>query len=216
MSKGEETRNQVLSAALSLASEIGLEGVTIGKLAQRVGLSKSGLFAHFSSKENLQVQLLEEAASRFIESVVARALRQPRGEPRVRALFDYWLEWGRADFLPGGCIFITAAVELDDRPGPARDRLVAMQRDLLDTLAVAVSIAMREGHFRRDLDARQMAHEIYTLVYGHAVMARLLRSAEIEPRTRAAFERLVLDARAPHSLVNLIRAQRKHGTSTAQ
>jgi hypothetical protein len=97
--------------------------------------------------------------------------------------------------MPGGCIFVAAAVELDDKPGPARDRLVAMQRDLIDALAVAASIAVREGHFRKDLDPRQLAHEIYTLVYGHAILARLLRSPDVEARTRAAFERLVSDAR---------------------
>lgn len=196
MTKGEDTRTQVINTALGLASELGLEGVTIGKLAQRVGLSKSGLFAHFSSKENLQVQLLDEAASRFIEMVIAPSLRQPRGEPRVRALFENWIAWGSASFMPGGCIFVAAAVELDDKPGAARDRLVSLQRDLLDTLAVAASIAMREGHFRKDLDARQLAHEVYTLVYGHAILARLLRSPDVDARTRAAFERLISDARA--------------------
>src|SRR5712691_5887824 len=114
--KGEDTRSAVLGSALSLATQLGLEGVTIGKLAEHVGMSKSGLFAHFSSKENLQVAVLEEATARFVALVVTPALKKPRGEPRVRALLDRWLDWSRADFLPGGCIFVTASVELDDRP----------------------------------------------------------------------------------------------------
>ena len=195
MSKGEDTRSVVLGAALSLASEVGLEGVSIAKLAQRVGLSKSGLFAHFSSKENLQVQLLTEAASRFVHLVVAPGLREKRGEPRVRALFDHWLRWAKADFMPGGCIFVAAAVELDDRPGPARDLLVSSQKDWLETLAGAARIAITEGHFRRDLDVHQFAHEEYSLAFGHHFISRLIQEPKAEARTRAAFERLIRSAR---------------------
>jgi AcrR family transcriptional regulator len=195
MSKGEDTRSVVLGAALSFASEVGLEGVSIAKLAQRVGLSKSGLFAHFSSKENLQVQLLTEAASRFVDLVVAPGLREKRGEPRVRALFDHWLRWAKADFMPGGCIFVAAAVELDDRPGPARDLLVSSQKDWLETLAGAARIAITEGHFRRDLDVHQFAHEEYSLAFGHHFISRLIQEPKAEARTRAAFERLIRNAR---------------------
>lgn len=195
MSKGEDTRSVVLGAALSLASEVGLEGVSIAKLAQRVGLSKSGLFAHFSSKENLQVQLLTEAVGRFVDLVVAPGLREKRGEPRVRALFDNWLRWPKADFLPGGCIFVAAAVELDDRPGPARDLLVSSQKDWLETLAGAARIAVTEGHFRRDLDVHQFAHEEYSFAFGHHFISRLIQEPKAEARTRAAFERLIRNAR---------------------
>jgi AcrR family transcriptional regulator len=196
VSKGDDTRATVLTAALAMASEDGLLGLSIGKLAGKVGMSKSGLFAHFSSKENLQVQILDEAASRFVSLVVAPALREARGEPRVRALFERWLSWEDATFLPGGCIFIAAAVELDDKPGPARDRLVASQRDWLDALATAARIAVSEGHFRRSLDPHQFAHEFYSLAYGHHFLSRLLEDKRSIARTRAAFERLVLDARA--------------------
>ncbi len=194
MSKGDVTRAAVLDSALSLASEVGLEQVTIGKLADRVGMSKSGLFAHFTSKENLQVQLLQEAIDRFVEIVVAPALRQPRGEPRVRALFDNWLVWSKADFMPGGCIFIAASVELDDKPGPARDLLVSSQKDWLETLAGAARIAVSEKHFRKSLDVHQFAHEVYSLAYGHHFFQRLMREPRAEARTRAAFERLLADA----------------------
>ena len=196
MSKGEETRSHVLREALALASEVGLEGVSIGKLAERVGLSKSGLFAHFDSKESLQVQILAEAIARFADVVVAPAIKKPRGEPRVRALFENWLKWAVADFMPGGCIFIAAAVELDDKPGPARDLLVGSQRDWLEVLAEAARIAIREGHFRSNLDVGQFAHEAYSIAYGHHFVSRLLREPKALQRTRKGFDRLIDDARA--------------------
>ena len=196
MSKGEETRSHVLREALALASEVGLEGVSIGKLAERVGLSKSGLFGHFDSKESLQVQILAEAIARFADMVVAPAIKKPRGEPRVRALFENWLKWAVADFMPGGCIFIAAAVELDDKPGPARDLLVGSQRDWLEVLAEAARIAIREGHFRSNLDVGQFAHEAYSIAYGHHFVSRLLREPKALQRTRKGFDRLIDDARA--------------------
>jgi AcrR family transcriptional regulator len=196
MSKGEATRGAVVGQALSLASELGLEGLTIGKLATRVGLSKSGLFAHFSSKENLEVAVLEEATRRFVDLVIVPALKEQRGEPRVRALFEGWMRWSKADFMPGGCIFIAAAVELDDRPGPARELLVSTQKDWLGTLAGSARIAVEEKHFRRDLDAQQFAYELYALVYGYHFISRLLSDPNAEQRVRGAFERLLRDARS--------------------
>jgi len=195
MGKGAQTRQQILDHALRLASEQGVEGLSIGALAEQVGMSKSGLFAHFSSRDNLQVAVLEETARRFVERVVTPALTSPRGEPRVRALFEGWLAWGEADFLPGGCILFGAISELDDRPGPARDCLVAAQRDWLDTLAQAARIAKREGHFRADLDPEQLAFEVFGVVAGTMTYARLLHAADAPARARAAFERIVLAAR---------------------
>ena len=194
MTKGADTRGAVLGHALALASEVGLEGVTIGTLAERARMSKSGLFAHFASKEALQIAVLDEAASRFVDKVVAPSLRQKRGEPRVRALLEHWLLWANADFMPGGCVFVASIADLDDRPGPVRDRLAATQRDWLETLATAIRIAKEEGHFRRDLDAAQLAHELLTVAYGTHLLARLLRDPKTEKRLRVAFERLLADA----------------------
>lgn len=193
--KGEDTRSNVLGTALSLATQVGLEGVTIGKLADTVGMSKSGLFAHFSSKENLQVAILEEAIERFVAMVVAPALKKPRGEARLRALVNGWLEWSKADFLPGGCIFVAAQVELDDRPGPARDRLIASQRDWLATLAHAARIAVEEKQFKKDLDVDQLAHEIFSVAYGYHFIRRIIEPAEAERRARLAFDRIIESAR---------------------
>lgn len=195
MAKGEDTKSAVLGSAIALASKVGFEGLTIGKLAEHVGMSKSGLFAHFASKENLELAVLEEAIARFVAMVVSPALKQPRGEPRVRALFERWLDWSKADFLPGGCIFVMATVELDDRPGPARDRLVASQRDWVDAIVQAARIAIDEKHFRADLDCQQFAHEAFSIAYGYHFLRRLLDRAETERRARTAYDRLICDAR---------------------
>ncbi len=195
MSKGDDTRSAVLDAGIELASSAGLGGVTIGLLADHVGMSKSGLFAHFQSKEALQIEILKAAIGRFTEHVIAPALKAKRGEPRVRKLFDRWLAWGEE--LPGGCIFVTTSVELDDKPGPVRDVLAGSQADWLDMWATAARIAVEEGHFGQRLEPEQIAHEIYCLGFGHHTLSRLLRSKQAEPRTRAAFDRLLEDARAP-------------------
>jgi AcrR family transcriptional regulator len=195
-SKGEQTKRGILASALGLASEVGLEGLSIGLLSDRVGMSKSGLFAHFASKENLQVAVLEEAVRRFVDLVIAPALREKRGEPRVRAMFERWLAWGQQEFMPGGCVLMTAAMELDDRPGPAREKLLASQQDWHETLAQAVRIARAEGHFRADLDEHQLVFEIFGIVMTFYFHHRLFRDQAALGRARAAFERLLGNARA--------------------
>jgi AcrR family transcriptional regulator len=194
--KGEKTRAAILDEAMRVASQLGLEGLTIGRLADALDLSKSGLFAHFASKEGLQVETLEHAAERFREVVVRPALAAPAGEPRVRALFERWLEWPRRVRQPGGCFFVAASAELDDRPGPARDRLAELQRSWLSTLAGAAQRAQQVGHFRTDLDPEQFAFELYGLMLTGHLHMRLLRDARSQERVRAAFERLLADARA--------------------
>lgn len=195
MTKGEETRTAILERAFASASRLGLEGLTIGGLADEVGLSKSGLFAHFDSKEALQLQVLETAAERFVETVVAPALKEPRGEPRVRALFERWMEWETAAFQPGGCIFIATANELDDRPGPVRERLVGLQRDWLEALATAARIAVEEGHFRPGLDVRQFAYDLYAVILAYHHFSRLLQDPAAEDRARSSFESLLAASR---------------------
>ena len=166
-------------------------------------MSKSGLFAHFRSKEQLQLQTMERARERFVDIVVRPALAGPRGEKRVRAVFDGWLTWSR-QALDGGCIFVAAAVELDDRPGPLRDALVANERDWLELLATVAGIAVAEGEFRPDLDLQQFAFEVHAVMLGHHHASRLLRDRDAEVRTLRAFESLVEAAR--HDLGHLIGA----------
>lgn len=194
--KGESTRSAVLGHALALASEVGLEGVTIGTLAERASMSKSGLFAHFQSKETLQIAILDEAIARFVDQVVMPALKSPRGEPRVRALLKRWQLWSRAEFMPGGCVFVASIADFDDKEGAVRDRLASCQRDWLDTLATAIRIGVDEGHFAKNTDPAQIAHEILTLAYGTHLIARLLRDPSAEKRLGRAVERIFTTIRA--------------------
>ena len=193
--KGDETRRSILDQALRLASLQGLGQVSIGLLAGAAGLSKSGLFAHFRSKEQLQLAVLREASDRFVGKVIAPALREPRGEPRLRALLDNWLRWETVEF-PGGCPFQAAADELDDQPGPVRDYLVETQRDLVDTLATVARAGVEAGRLRADLDPRLFAFELLGILLGFHHMHRLLRSDDAETLTRAAFEALIARTRA--------------------
>ena len=194
--KGEETRAAILDEALRLASAVGLEGLTIGRLAEELDLSKSGLFAHFQSKENLQLQLIDRAAERFVEVVVRTALAEPAGERRLRVLFERWLEWPKRVRQPGGCIWVAAASELDDRPGAARERLVALWRDWLATIARVVHSGQKVGAFRADVDADQVAFEMNGIALAWHLESRLLGDRRALERARAAFDRLVADARS--------------------
>ena len=197
MAKGEETRRAILDHALQVATTEGLEGLTIGRLAQDLRLSKSGLFAHFRGKEELLMQVLETARTRFIEQVVKPGLAAPRGEARVRALFESWLAWERSSALPGGCPFIAAAVELDDRPGPTRDFLAQSQKDWLDVLANAARTGVRECQFRPDFDPDQFAYDLHGAMLSYHHLSRLLRDPNAEMRVRRAFEALLVQARLP-------------------
>src|SRR5438309_8588549 len=173
MRKGEQTREAILVHALGLATKVGFEGLTIGRLADDLELSKSGLFAHFKSKENLQVQVLEMASRRFIDEVIKPALATPRGERRVRALFERWLAWEASPSLPGGCPFTAASTEFDDRPGPARDFVVKSQKDWLDTVANTARAAIQEGDSDRELDREPRAHDLQGLTPAHGHAPRL-------------------------------------------
>src|SRR5262245_42309751 len=180
--KGAETRQTILDHALALATRVGIEGLTIGRLADDLGMSKSGLIAHFQTKEALQVQVLETGAHRFVEEVLRPALKASRGEPRLRALFDGVLAWDTSPSLPGGCPLIAAATELDDRPGPARDYLVRSRRDLLDLVAGTVRSAIQEGQFRGDVDAEQFAYEFWGAMLGYHHASRLMRDPRATER----------------------------------
>jgi AcrR family transcriptional regulator len=195
VTKGNETRDRILDRALRLASRDGLEGLSIGTLAIDLGLSKSGLFAHFGSKEDLQVAVLREAAGRFENTVMRPAFTAPRGEPRIRRLFENWLGWIGDPASPGGCVFLAAAAELDDREGRPRDFLVGSQKQLVASLAKAARLAVEEGHFAAHLDAEQFAFDLYALLLGCSHWKRLLRDPRAETRARAAFDRLVASAR---------------------
>jgi AcrR family transcriptional regulator len=206
MGRGEVTRNAILERATALTTQIGLGGLSIGRLAEELHLSKSGLFAHFQSKEALQLQTIEFAAERFVETVVKPALAAPRGEPRVRALFEHWLAWPKRSGLPGGCFFVGVSGELDDQPGPLRDRLRQLQKDWVDTLAHAVRIAMTEGQLRADLDPEQFAYELYGIMLVTHHFMRLLGDPSAESRARRAFDDLLKSGRRNHPVRKRSRA----------
>ncbi len=192
MRKGEATRAAILDRATDLARSAGVEGLSIGRLAAEMSLSKSGLFAHFGSKEALQVAVIEHAREQFVARVIAPGLKAPRGEVRLRALFDKWVAWGSE---PGGCIFMALSAELDDRPGPARDALASALRDLMDVLATTTRVAIDEKQFRADVDPQQVAFEIYgVMAAGHAA-ARLVGDPKAGSRTRRAFDALMIRCR---------------------
>jgi AcrR family transcriptional regulator len=195
MRKGALTRQSILERATGLASKLGLEGVTIGALATELDLSKSGLFAHFHSKEALQLQVLEYGATQFLEHVIRPSLAEPRGEPRLRALFERWLDWSQSSPLPGGCVFVQAAVELDDRPGPVRDRLVGFQRQWLGVLATSLQKGIDAGAFHADADPEQFAQDVYGVMLAYHHASRLLQDPRAEARARRAFDALLAAAR---------------------
>jgi AcrR family transcriptional regulator len=199
MRKGEQTRETILLHALRLATRVGFEGLTIGRLAEELKLSKSGLFAHFKSKENLQLQVLEMASRRFVDEVIKPALAAPRGERRVRALFERWLAWEASPSLPGGCPFVAAATELDDRPGPARDYVAQSQRDWLDTIGNIARTAVQEGDFDPGLDVEQFAHELNGIALAHGHASRLLKDPRARARAEAAFVALLARSRPVRS-----------------
>jgi AcrR family transcriptional regulator len=158
--RGDETRRTVLRCAVDLASVEGLDGVTIGRLAQELSISKSGLFAHFGSKEELQLAAIRAARAIFAQAVVAPALERPTGIVRVRALLDGWLEYSRGRQFPGGCFFARATHEYAARPGAVRDALADVDREWLTLLADAIAEARALGEIRSDVDPRQLAYEL--------------------------------------------------------
>jgi AcrR family transcriptional regulator len=191
--KGEETRAQILAAAVEQASETGFESLTIGTLAERTGLSKSGLFAHFGSKLELQLAALDEAARQYTEAVFLPAMRAPRGVKRLRALFENWVGWPGAVSLPGGCPIDAASREYAHHPGPMRDAVLERQKSLDRELGRAVQLAIDTGELAPDTDPRQVAFELIATVLGCFRSELLFGAEEARVRARAAFERLLAD-----------------------
>lgn len=190
MTKGEETKAAILDQAVAIASEVGFTGLTIGQLAERTQMSKSGLFAHFKSKEVLQLETLQRARERFTDMVVRPALTTPRGVKRVQVLVERWLDWA-TDGLEGGCIFVASAAEYDDRPGPMRDAVVQNERDWLETIATVAGTAVAEGDFRADLDTEQFAFTVQGLMLSYHQATRLLGDPKALEHVRQALDDLI-------------------------
>lgn len=186
--KGQHTRAVILDAALGLASHMGLEGLSIGALAEVTQMSKSGVFAHFGSREELQIAVIREYHARFEDEVFFPAVRQARGLKRLRALFENWIRRVSVE-LDSGCIYISGAVEFDDRPGPVRDALASMVRTWHAALSRAISLAVEAGELRADTDPTQMLFEVHGLILALHHDARFLRIPGALDRARAGFER---------------------------
>ena len=192
--RGVATRELILARAYELAQEGGLESLSIGTVAISARMSKSGVFAHFGSREQLQLTLLDAVGARFLEFVKAPALREPRGLPRLRKLVERWCEWSRAH--RNGCVLLSAAVEYDGRrDGAIREHVLRQQAGWRDELRRAIGLAIGERHLRKDTDTTQLAFEIYSLMLGLHHDAGLFGYEEARHRTEVAFERLLASYR---------------------
>ena len=190
LQKGQQTKAAIVDAALGLATQIGLEGLSIGALAEVMQMSKSGVFAHFGSREELQISVVREYHARFEEEVFYPAINAPRGLPRLRMLFDNWMKRTSVE-IDSGCIYISGAVEFDDRPGPVRDALVDTVRTWHSAMKRAIAQAKHEGHLNADVDEDQTLFEIHGLILALHYEARFLRTPESIARAHRGFDHIL-------------------------
>jgi AcrR family transcriptional regulator len=190
LQKGQHTKAVIIDAALGLATQIGLEGLSIGALAEITQMSKSGVFAHFGSREELQISVIREYFTRFEQEIFYPSLQQPRGLPRVQALFGNWMKRVAAE-IQSGCIFISGAVEFDDRPGPVRDALASSVHTWLEALHRAVMQAQECGHLNAKADAQQISFEIHGLILAVHYEARFLKNPGSIDRAKTAFNNIL-------------------------
>jgi len=186
MHKGQQTKSAIVDAALGLATQIGLEGLSIGALAEVMRMSKSGVFAHFGSREELQISVIREYHARFEEEVFYPAMKNPKGLPRLKALFQNWMNRTSVE-LDSGCLYISGAVEFDDRPGPVRDALVSSVQSWLAAMHRAVVQAKQAGHLAPDADEQQIAFEIHGLILALHYEARFLKTPSSVHRANTGF-----------------------------
>lgn len=190
-SKASATRERILRQGLELMSQEGMSGVTIGQMADRVGMSKSGLFAHFRSKDEVQIGLLEHMARVAASHVIEPAMAAPEGLPRLESLVRHWLGWSQKAGLPGGCPVAAAMFELDDVESPVRDKVVAMEAEWRGLLEHLVRQAVGLGHLRDDLDVEQFVWELCGIYLSHHVSHRFIRRPDADSRAWTAFESLL-------------------------
>lgn len=191
LQKGQQTKAAIIDAALGLATQIGLEGLSIGALAEVMQMSKSGVFAHFGSREELQISVIREYHTRFEEEVFYPALHQARGLPRLKSLFENWMRRTSVE-IDSGCLYISGAVEFDDRPGPVREALASSVRTWLSAIYRAVVQAKTAGHLSAEADAHQIAFEIHGLILALHYEARFLKAPGSIERAHTGFARIVV------------------------
>ena len=190
LQKGQQTKAAIIDAALGLATQIGLEGLSIGALAEATQMSKSGVFAHFGSREELQISVIREYHARFEQEVFYPALNEPRGLPRLRAMFANWMQRTSVE-IDSGCLYISGAVEFDDREGPVRDALVGSVMTWHTALRRAIESARDSGHLRTDVGGDQMLFEIHGLILALHYEARFLKHPGSIARANAGFDRIL-------------------------
>ena len=190
LAKGQQTKATIVEAALNLATHIGLEGLSIGAIAELTGMSKSGVFAHFGSREELQISVVHEYHDRFEQEVFYPALEAPRGIPRLRALFDNWMQRSSLE-IDSGCIYISGAVEFDDRTGPVRDALVESVSTWHAAMRRTIVQSRECGDLRADVDENQLLFEIHGLILALHYEARFLRSEGSMQRAKAGFNNIL-------------------------
>ena len=188
--KGQQTKAAIVDAALGLATQIGLEGLSIGALAEVMHMSKSGVFAHFGSREELQISVIREYYTRFEEEVFYPAMSQPKGMPRLKTLFQNWMNRTSVE-IDSGCLFISGAVEFDDRPGPVRDALAGSVKTWLAAMDRAVVQAKQAGHLGHDVDEHQMAFEIHGLILALHYEARFLKTPGSVAKAHTGFANIL-------------------------
>ncbi|WP_234193053.1 TetR/AcrR family transcriptional regulator [Pseudacidovorax sp. NFM-22] len=194
--KGQQTKAAIVDAALNLAAQVGLEGLSIGAVAELTQMSKSGVFAHFGSREELQISVVREYHHRFEQEVFYPALTQPRGLPRLRAMFANWMKRTTTE-IDSGCIYISGASEFDDRPGPVRDALVESVSIWQAAVLRAVRQSQEEGHLQTEADARQIAFEIHGLILALHYEARFLRVDGSVDRANTGFDNILARSATP-------------------
>jgi AcrR family transcriptional regulator len=207
LQKGQQTKTAIVDAALGLATQIGLEGLSIGVLAEVTQMSKSGVFAHFGSREELQISVIREYHSRFEDEVFYPAMKEPRGLPRLRALFGNWMKRTSIE-IDSGCIYISGAVEFDDRTGPVRDALVGSVNTWLAAMRRAVAAAKEEGHLRADADEDQLLFEIHGLILALHYEARFLKNSGSIARANTGFDNILKLYGAADGPARLIKSTR--------
>ena len=190
MHKGQQTKTAIVDVALSLATQMGLEGLTIGAVAEMAGMSKSGVFAHFGSREELQISVIREYHYRFEQEVFYPVLLLARGLPRLRALFANWMQRTSAE-IDSGCLYISGAAEFDDRPGPVRDALASSVQTWMAALHRAVGMAVEQGDLAEQTDADQMAFEIHGLILACHYDARFLKNKRALGLAQRSFEHIL-------------------------
>ncbi len=197
MAKGNTTKHHILDTAIKIASVHGIQGITIGELAKATGMSKSGLFAHFEKKDNLQLEILKLASENFIETVLVPAFDKPKGEARLFSMFENWMGYLNDDSaLPGGSIFISASFELDDRPGELHDYVKKSQKELIGNIEKAARLAVEVGDFKKNLDTAEFAKKLYSYVLGYHHFKRMLKDEDANEFIRKAFCELIEESRS--------------------